>query len=58
VDVTAFLDQGIASLQAHHVYLSHLSADLDPGAFLRQQAEEGGQALGCQYAVCFEVIMI
>ena len=58
VDVTAFLDQGIASLQAHHVYLSHLSTAFDPAAFLRQQAVEGGQVLGCLYAECFEVIMV
>jgi len=58
VDVTAYLDQGIASLQAHQVYLSHLSTAFDPAAFLQQQAAEGGQACGCQYAECFEVIMI
>jgi LmbE family N-acetylglucosaminyl deacetylase len=58
VDVTAFLDQGIASLQAHRVYLSHLPTAFDAAAFLRQQALETGPALGCQYAVSFEVITI
>jgi LmbE family N-acetylglucosaminyl deacetylase len=58
VDVTAFLDQGIASLQAHHLYLSHLSKSFDPAAFLRQQALAAGPALGCQYAVSFEVITL
>lgn len=58
VDVTAFLDQGIASLQAHHLYISHLSTAFHPAAFLRQQALEAGQTLGCPYAVSFEVITI
>jgi LmbE family N-acetylglucosaminyl deacetylase len=56
VDVTAFLAQGIASLQAHRLYLAHLAASFDPEAFLRQQAEETGQRCGCQLAVSFEVI--
>jgi len=58
VDVTAFLAQGIASLQQHRVYLANLSEPFDPEAFLRQQAEETGQRCGCQLAVSFEVIGI
>lgn len=56
VDVTAFLAQGIASLQQHRLYLAHLPASFDPDAFLCQQAEETGQRCGCQLAVSFEVI--
>ena len=58
VDVTAFLDRGIASLQAHQLYISNLSTTFNPAVFLRQQASEAGQTLGCQYAVSFEVITI
>lgn len=58
VDVTAFLDQGIASLREHKLYLAYLSDDFDPEAFLRQQAAETGQRSGYSYAVDFEVIGI
>jgi LmbE family N-acetylglucosaminyl deacetylase len=58
VDITAFLAQGIASLQQHRVYLANLSEPFDPAAFLRQQAEETGLRCGCQLAVSFEVIAI
>jgi LmbE family N-acetylglucosaminyl deacetylase len=58
VDVTDFIERGIASLQAHQVYLQHLGADFDVGAFLREHAAEVGQRYGCQYAVSFEVINI
>jgi LmbE family N-acetylglucosaminyl deacetylase len=58
VDVTGFLHQGIASLQEHRVYLSHLATEFDPAAFLRQHALTAGQALGCEHAVKFEVITI
>lgn len=58
VDVTDFLDQGIASLKAHRVYLDNLSGDFDPESFLRQNAAATGKRFGCQYAVAFEVITI
>src|SRR6266446_1690359 len=58
VDVTAFLDQGIASLLEHRTYLAHLSTHTDPAAFLRHYASEVGQRCGCQYAVSFEVINV
>ena len=56
VDVTDFIDHGIASLLEHRVYLQHLSDAGDPATFLRQQAFETGQQCGCLYAVSFEVI--
>lgn len=58
VDVTDFLDMGIASLRAHKAYLQNLSGDFDPEAFLRNNASATGKRLGCQYAVGFEVMKI
>lgn len=58
VDVTSVLDQGIASLKEHRVYIGNLSEGFDPESFLRQNAIETGKALGCQFAVSFEVITI
>jgi LmbE family N-acetylglucosaminyl deacetylase len=58
VDVTAFLDQGIASLLEHRTYLEHLATRIDPEAFLRHNASDVGTRCGCQYAVSFEVIRL
>ena len=58
VDVTGFLNQGIASLQAHRAYLENLSGDFNPDSFLRQNAAATGERYGCEYAVAFEVITI
>jgi LmbE family N-acetylglucosaminyl deacetylase len=58
VDVTSFLDRGIASLKEHRVYLGNLSGDFDPEAFLRKNAAETGKRFGCRFAVSFEVINI
>jgi LmbE family N-acetylglucosaminyl deacetylase len=58
VDITGFLDQGIASLQAHSGYLASLPTAFDPATFLRQNAQEVGLALGCEHAVSFEVILL
>jgi LmbE family N-acetylglucosaminyl deacetylase len=58
VDITTFLDQGIASLKAHRVYLENLSSHFDPEVFLRESARETGKRLRCPYAVSFEVIRV
>jgi LmbE family N-acetylglucosaminyl deacetylase len=58
VDVTSFLDKGIASLKQHKVYLDNLSEDFNVEKFLRQSAAETGKALGCSFAVSFEMIKI
>jgi LmbE family N-acetylglucosaminyl deacetylase len=58
VDITDFLDQGIASLQAHRAYIQNLSGDFDPENFLRQNAAAAGKHFGCRYAVSFEVMAI
>ena len=58
VDVTDYLDRGIASLQAHQAYLENLSGEFNPESFLRNNAAATGQRCGCKYAVAFEVITI
>ena len=58
VDVTNFIEKGIASLREHRVYLDNLNEATDPSDMLRSQAEERGKLLGCQYAVAFQVISI
>jgi len=58
VDVTAFLDQGIASLLEHRTYLKHLATGTDPATFLRHNAATAGARCGCEYAVSFEVIRL
>lgn len=55
VDVTDFLDKGVASLRAHSVYLDNLSHKIYPGTMLRSRAEEKGKLLGCRYAQAFQV---
>ena len=58
VDVTDYLDKGIASLRAHKAYIENLSGDFDPEAFLRNSASATGNRFGCSYAVGFEVMKI
>jgi LmbE family N-acetylglucosaminyl deacetylase len=53
VDVTATLDAGIESLQAHRAYLDGLGRDFDPAEFLRAMTIEPGRALGTKHAVAF-----
>jgi LmbE family N-acetylglucosaminyl deacetylase len=56
VDVTGFLKQGIASLQAHRVYMEGLGdAAFDPAAFLTWIAAAGGARLDVDAAVLFDV---
>jgi LmbE family N-acetylglucosaminyl deacetylase len=55
VDVTGFIDRGIASLQEHQAYLAGLGGEFDPATFLRNHAAEVGKRLGCELAVSFEV---
>ena len=55
VDVTVFIDKGIASLRAHGVYLENLSQRIDPDTMLRTEAQSTGKLLGCRYAKAFEV---
>jgi len=58
VDVTNFLERGIASLRAHRAYIDNLAGDFNAESFLKNNAAAAGKALGCKYAVAFEVITI
>jgi LmbE family N-acetylglucosaminyl deacetylase len=56
LDVTGFLDRGIASLREHRAYLEGLGGDFDPDAFLRGSALGAGPSLGVEHAVSFEIV--
>jgi LmbE family N-acetylglucosaminyl deacetylase len=56
VDVTGYLDRGIASLRTHKVYLNGLGAgSFDPGPFLTWIAEASGARLDVDAAVLLDV---
>jgi LmbE family N-acetylglucosaminyl deacetylase len=56
-DVTATIDEGIASLREHRAYLDTLGGDLsEPDAFLRDMARATGPAIGVEAAVPFELV--
>jgi LmbE family N-acetylglucosaminyl deacetylase len=56
VDVTGFLDRGIASLRAHRAYMDGLGqAAFDPGEFLTWIAAASGARLDVEFAVLFDV---
>lgn len=56
VDVTGYLDQGVASLSAHRAYIENLGRHFDPRAFLAEIAEYGGRQAGSEHGVTFEVL--
>ncbi|MGA3351702.1 MAG: PIG-L deacetylase family protein [Acidimicrobiales bacterium] len=56
VDVTDYLDRGIASLAEHRVYLENLQGEFDLVKFLRSNAEQAGLLAGVPLAVTFEVV--
>jgi LmbE family N-acetylglucosaminyl deacetylase len=58
VDVSNFMELGVASLREHRVYLEGLGSDFDPDAFLRGYTAEVGQRLGCELAIPFEVFRL
>jgi len=58
VDVTGFLDRGIASLHEHVAYLKGLGGDFDVDAFLRNAARSMGERAGCELAIAFEVYTV
>jgi len=61
VDVTESIHSGVASLEAHRVYLDALpegTLGTDPDAFLRDAARSVGPRLGVELAVPFEVIPV
>ena len=54
VDVTGYLERGVASLREHRVYLEHVGGD--PDAMLGEAAVATGREFGCEHAVAFEVV--
>ncbi|MFQ5915066.1 MAG: PIG-L deacetylase family protein [Nitrospinota bacterium] len=56
VDVSEFIEKGIASLEQHRVYLENLPEEFDVISFVRGNMAEMGIRAGCKYAVSFEVI--
>jgi LmbE family N-acetylglucosaminyl deacetylase len=56
VDVTGYLDRGIASLRCHELYLANLGGGDDPDQLLRSSAEATGQRFGVLHAVAFELV--
>jgi len=60
VDVSDYLDRGVASLQAHDQYLRGLgeNAMADPQEFLESFARQTGTRFGTKFAVAFEVISL
>ncbi len=56
VDVTPFIELGIASLEKHRVYIDNLQNSFKPDEFLRWNSSATGERFGCEYAVAFEVI--
>jgi LmbE family N-acetylglucosaminyl deacetylase len=56
VDVTGFLDRGIASLRAHRAYMEGLGESaFDPAEFLSWMAAGSGEQMGVDAAVLFEM---
>jgi LmbE family N-acetylglucosaminyl deacetylase len=59
VDVTGFLEAGIASLACHATYLAALGpSGTGPETFLRQTAEAAGPSIGVALATTFELVMV
>jgi LmbE family N-acetylglucosaminyl deacetylase len=57
VDITGWLDRGIASLEAHERYLAGLGDDWPPAdMFLTERAEQDGRRLDVEHAVAFELV--
>ena len=58
VDVTDYIDKGVASLEKHRVYIDNLSQDFDPDSFLTFILAAVGANFDCDYAVSFQVFSI
>jgi LmbE family N-acetylglucosaminyl deacetylase len=58
VDVSGWLDAGVASLEAHRAYLDGLGQDLDVREMLTGFTRSGGEGLGTELAVSFQVIRV
>jgi LmbE family N-acetylglucosaminyl deacetylase len=58
VDVSDYIQHGVASLREHRAYLEGLGQEYDVEAFLRGVAAGVGPQLGCELAVAFEVFRV
>ena len=58
VDVTATIDDGLASLREHKAYLDGLGGDFDHIAFLRDLAKQEGEKVGCAFATTFRLLRV
>jgi LmbE family N-acetylglucosaminyl deacetylase len=58
VDVTDWLDTGIASLSAHRAYLDGLCRDFDPAAFVMSFTAHAGRQLGSTHAIAFRQVRL
>jgi LmbE family N-acetylglucosaminyl deacetylase len=58
VDVTGYLDRGVASLEAHRAYIAGLGGDFDAPGFLGGAARSAGERLGVEHAVALEVFQL
>jgi len=58
VDVTDFLDKGIASLEAHRAYIDGLGGTFDITEFLTSSASSIGEQAGVKYAVDYELMRL
>jgi LmbE family N-acetylglucosaminyl deacetylase len=59
VDVTGFLDKGIASLSAHRAYFQGLGdGSTDPAEIVKWIGSNGGPRLGVEAAVLFDVYVL
>jgi LmbE family N-acetylglucosaminyl deacetylase len=60
VDITDHFEFGVASREAHSAYLQGLGDNpmASPREFLESMARASGTALGCRFAVSFEVIRL
>lgn len=58
VDVTEFIDIGVASLKEHDAYIKGLGREFDPDSFLKDNASWAGAELGTEYATRFELVNV
>ncbi len=58
VDVTDYIDTGVASLKEHDAYIKGLGREFDPNSFLKDNASWTGAEMGTEYATRFEIINV
>ncbi len=59
IDVSGYWEQGLESLRQHQAYLVNLgAAATNTFQILTTHASQSGKALGCEYAVLAELVMI